>query len=65
MELKIVTGAHATEIVNAAIRCPDTGELTCDDGRVLEIREWRPVARFDDCVIVTIEAIVKVPMADE
>ena len=61
MELKIVTGAHATEIVNAAISCPDTGELTCNDGRVFLIREWRPIVRLDDCVSVTIEAIVKVP----
>ena len=49
-------------LVSHAVGHPKT--VTTDDGRVLSVFRWAPVAETGDCVKVTIEAFVRIPIDD-
>ena len=51
--------AHAFTADPEDLKMP--GDIKLDDGRGILIREWKPCARVDDVVSVTVEGILEFP----
>lgn len=46
---------------NRAIKIPDSGCLTAEDGRRFRIQEWRTESRYGSAPTVTLVAAVELP----